>query len=212
MNSRQDYAPAEEVRATPAVSLSGAAGAPRSLGIFALAIAVTWAALGAFAFHTNQPENVLTAEWQVDVKATVQAVLPEQWGFFTRSPREDVLVPYRFHEQGGWTSAALYPHSQVQHIFGWNRISRAQGVEVGLIYTVIPETNWIACETGAGPVDCLESTGDSSNVWQPVENTSPSPTLCGQGSLARSRIAPWAYSNIGQSQTTYSIALVDVLC
>lgn len=212
VETRQESVLVEQISGTTAVPPSSPAVAPGSLGLFAIAISAIWVAIAAFAFHTNQPDNALTTDWQDDAKSTVQTLLPEQWGFFTRSPREDVLVPYRFAEDGGWSSAALYPHSQAQHAFGWNRVSRAQAVEVGLVYTSIPEAKWIECDMGEELADCLDSADTATSSWHSSENASPAPTLCGLGAITRSRTAPWAYANIGQQQTSYSIALVNVSC
>lgn len=180
------------------------------LALFAVALGVAWMALGAFAFLTNQSENVLTTAWQKSVKTSVQTVLPEQWGFFTRSPREDELLPYTY-DGVQWVSASVYPHSRATHLFGWDRRSRAQGIEIGMIYGEIPDSDWKACDTGQAAVPCLKAQ-DPSDPWIPVTNLSPEPTLCGRIAISRALPPPWAWANIGQPTQEFSVILVEATC
>ena len=188
---------------------------PPSLGVFALLVIAFWTALGAFAFHTNQPDNVLTAPWQTSIKPIVQTILPEQWGFFTKSPRDSIILPFRFSKDSRWATAALYPHSQARYFFGLNRVSRAQGVEVGIVYKAVIDSNssWTDCTSYSNTIECLASLSSAPAAkWEPITNPSPDPTLCGRAALSKAAPAPWAYANIGQTQQDTSVVLVDIAC
>lgn len=188
---------------------------PSFLGAFTAAVIAFWIVVGAFAFHTNQPDNALTTTWQADIKPIVQTLLPEQWGFFTKSPRDDILLPFSYSEEMSWSSAALYPHSQIQYAFGLNRVSRAQGLEVGIVYKGIIDSNgsWIDCGDYDRAVECLgASSQEPEALWLRVSNSSPNPTLCGRSALSKAQPAPWACANIGQTQQSVAVILVDIVC
>ncbi|WP_255455711.1 SdpA family antimicrobial peptide system protein [Cryobacterium lactosi] len=143
----------------------------------------------------------------------VQTILPEQWGFFTKSPREDMILPYTHSQEAGWASAAMYPHAQAQYAFGWNRVSRAQGVEVGLVYKEVVDGIWTDCTDYGDAIDCLDALSDDSKAEVPtVANLSPDPTLCGLSAFSKAPPAPWAYANIGQAKQRISITLVEITC
>lgn len=180
------------------------------LACFAIALVVLWTVAGGFAFLTNQPENVLTTSWQKAVKTSVQTVVPEQWGFFTRSPREDELLPYRW-DGAKWTSVSAYPHSQAKYLFGWNRSSRAQGIEIGLLFKEASGQEWRDCDPDKTAVNCLKGLTASAG-WLPVTNPSPDPTICGRSALSRALPPPWAWANIGQPKQHVSVVLMDVAC
>ncbi|WP_343923222.1 SdpA family antimicrobial peptide system protein [Rhodoglobus aureus] len=165
-------------------------------------------------FLTNQEENVLTSSWQRSVRPIAQTIAPEQWGFFTKSPRDENLVPCAYDATTGWKKDALFPHSQPQYLFGLNRVSRAQGLELGILYTAIVDKNWITCgELSSASLDCLAKlTTDGNESWIRIRNPSPAPTICGQGALAREVPAPWAYARIGQTGTEPLVILIDVSC
>ncbi|MFJ8894935.1 SdpA family antimicrobial peptide system protein [Leifsonia sp. NPDC102414] len=182
----------------------------RRVTIFALVLAALWTLVGGFVYLTNQPENVLTTSWQNSVKTTVQTVLPEQWGFFTRSPREDELLPYQYRS-GRWASASAYPHSQAQYAFGWNRISRAQGIEIGVLYKELADQSWQQCSPGYLVTDCLVGLTAKAE-WIRVSNPSPDPTLCGRVAISKALPPPWAWANIGQAKQDVSVIFVDVAC
>lgn len=193
--------------------VESAARGPRSLRrvtCFTVALGSMWVLIGGFAYLTNQPENVLTTSWQNSVKAAVQTVLPEQWGFFTRSPREDELLPY-LYRSGQWESASAYPHSQATHFFGWNRVSRAQGIEIGVLFAEVADRDWNECRPNSAVENCLDAF-TAEGEWVRVANPSPDPTLCGHVGISKALPPPWAWANIGQAKQDVAVLLVDVEC
>lgn len=182
----------------------------RRVTIFASVFMVFWVLLGGSVYLTNQSENVLTTSWQQSVKAPVQTVMPEQWGFFTRSPREDELLSYR-QNSGRWSSASMYPHSQARYLFGWNRVSRAQGIEIGMLFAEVTDREWHPCPASSTVTMCLEE-GAAGAEWIDVPNRSPEPTLCGHAAISKALPPPWAWANIGQAKQDASVIYLDVEC
>jgi len=203
--------PERELRSDPGAHAGEGGALPiRRVTIFALVLTALWTLVGGFVYLTNQPENVLTTSWQNSVKTNVQTILPEQWGFFTRSPREDELLPYQYRS-GQWASASAYPHSKAQYAFGWNRISRAQGIEIGVLYKEVADRAWHECSPGSSVTNCLAGLAAEAE-WIPVSNLSPDPTLCGRTAISKSLPPPWAWANIGQAKQDVSVIFVDVAC
>jgi antimicrobial peptide system SdpA family protein len=182
----------------------------RRVTVFAVVLVTVWTLVGGFVFLTNQSENVLTTSWQKSVKTTVQTVLPEQWGFFTRSPREDEFLPYRYRS-GQWAPASAYPHSQIQYFFGWNRISRAQGIEIGVLFSEVADHAWHQCLPDSLVTSCLGGLSAKAE-WIRVSNPSPDPTLCGRTAISKALPPPWAWANIGQAKQDVSVIFLDVAC
>lgn len=183
----------------------------RRLTIFGFLLVSAWIVGGGFVFLTNQPETVLTNDWQKSVKTTVQTVLPEQWGFFTRSPREDELLPYGQDAEGGWSSLSQYPHSQAQHWFGWDRASRAQGIEIGVLFNEVADKPWHKCGARSPLDGCLKD-ADSGHGWVTVTNPTPEPTVCGRAAISKALPPPWAFAHIGQAKQEFSVVLLEVQC
>lgn len=184
------------------------------LGLFVILLTGFWVLIGAFVYLTNQDENALTTSWQKALRPAVQTIAPEQWAFFTKSPREESLVPYAYEEKTGWALDALFPHSQPQYVFGLNRVSRAQGLELGILYAEIVDREWTTCDDGSeSTLDCLGQVTEGSGAsWVKISNPSPAPTICGRGAVARETPVPWAYARIGQTQTEPLVMLIDVSC
>ncbi|WP_157887512.1 SdpA family antimicrobial peptide system protein [Frondihabitans sp. PAMC 28766] len=164
-------------------------------------------------YQVNQPENALTSPWQIAARPVVQTFLPEQWAFFTKSPREEVLTSFSETASHGWQSSSLFPHSRADHAFGWNRVSRAQGVEIGLISAGLKKTDWRKCPASDGSLECVgrfASSADASR--EKVENASLRPTLCGPTAIAKIKPDPWAWRVQGLRGEEKSVAFLEVQC
>lgn len=184
----------------------GPARSPERLGAVLAAIIAVWALVGAYAVHTNMPTNAIKLPLQTGLKRDVQRILPQAWAFFTKSPRDDAYVPYLPSGGGAWASAEVWPHAEPRNAFGFNRRSRAQGVEVGLLQGDLTEAAWKDC-TGH-PTGCFEALEPV-----PARNRSPEPTLCGTVGIAREVEVPWAWARRGSATVMPSkVVKLDVTC
>jgi antimicrobial peptide system SdpA family protein len=159
----------------------------RRLGLLVLALGAFWAVLFTYAVHGSMPFNPLRLPFEN--KLQTMRWIPEGWKFFTRDPREEDLLYFVVGTSGVWVSAHRGPHSRPSNALGLNRVSRAQSVEAGLLYSKIPKTLWAQCN--GHPVKCLES----SPVGKALKNISPRPTLCGTIGLVMQKPVPWAWSH-----------------
>lgn len=179
----------------------------RALGIVAALLAVGWSVLGLYVAHSQMPPNALELPFEAQVRPLARILAPEGWNFFTRNPREERALPFMRHADGTWASAHAGPHAQARYAFGLNRVSRAQGVEIGLLLGGIPSSAWEACQESIST--CLASGGPVMHL----RNVSPAPTLCGDVGLALEEPLPWAWIESRDEVTMPSrVARLDVTC
>jgi antimicrobial peptide system SdpA family protein len=185
----------------------------RSLGLAFLGLLGATLVVAGLVFQVNQVENVLTTQWQRSLKPVVVAILPQQWGFFTKSGREPTMTALTSDPDGNWTNATAFPFGQPEHWFGWDRGVRAEGIEIGLIHSSVAQGEWTACDPGTSAADCAASiASDASSAPLRAINTTPSPQICGNVMLLNIEPAPWAFARIGQGQPMHEGLWVDVQC
>lgn len=167
----------------------------RRLGGVLLAIAAVWTALAGYVVHSQLPANALELPAQDALQLHVRQVAPQGWAFFTKSPRSTQLVVWRPDAAGAWERAMLAPHSEPRNLFGFNRRSRAQPVEMALLGNRAPAERWRECPDGNVPA-CLAAVAPGDVV--PVDNPSPGPLLCGPVGLSRQEPLPWAWADAAE--------------
>ena len=181
--------------------------ADRALGVAAVLLALAWGVAGGYVAHTQVPPNALDLPFENQLRPLVRVLVPEGWAFFTRNPREQRFLPFVRRSDGTWDSARAGPHAQARYLFGLDRRSRTQGVEIGLLQGAIPGAAWESCEDEIAT--CLARAGPSVHL----QNESPAPTLCGTVGLALQEPLPWAWSDSGADETMPSkIVRLDVSC
>lgn len=159
-----------------------AAGARR----FALLVLVfIWAIVALYDIEAAVPPAVLELPFAADLRPFIVTLAPQGWAFFTRSPREERFLPYAW-TGSGWRYGQMGPHAEARNAFGLDRASRAQGVELGLLYSAIPSDAWDACDTE--PTICFDQARTSN-----VQNRMPAPSICGTWAIALQPPLPWAW-------------------
>jgi antimicrobial peptide system SdpA family protein len=172
-----------------------------------LFVGIAWATAGLYIVHAQIPRNVLELPFEQTVRSAIPFFVPEGWAFFTRDPREPRLLPYRRGTDGIWAYAHAGPHADIRNVFGLDRISRAQGVEIGLLLGEFADTAWRTCTDA--PTLCLDDQPPS----VPITNHSPAPTLCGDVGLVRQEPVPWAWARVGSETTMPStVVRLDIRC
>lgn len=176
----------------------------RQTSAFVLLVVLS-AVIGSYAVHSQMPTNALELPGEGQLRPALRVLLPQGWAFFTRSPREERYYTYR-KEVDGWSVASLGPHSEAGNLFGLDRRSRAQGVELGLLHGVIPGGAWHKC--AEHPLRCLDGVTPIS-----VSNRSPAPTLCGEIGIALQEPVPWAWSSARAELTMPSrVVRLEISC
>ena len=187
-------------RSRPVLSTPRAVKVPRN---WIAAVAAVWALVVLYVTQTQLPDNVVKLPGQHTVADPARTFTPQGWAFFTKSPRETELDPYRLVD-GGWESLRLGRHSE----YGFDRASRSQGLETGILYAEIQNIE---------PFDCTRLSQDACLGGAPVAvtvvNPSPEPTLCGRVALANQLPVPFAWLHLdGTTHTLESGVGLEVTC
>ncbi|MEU1312727.1 SdpA family antimicrobial peptide system protein [Streptomyces cinnamoneus] len=173
-----------------------------------LAVVIAWSMAVLYVAQVHVPKNVLSLPGQKQARSTVANVAPQGWAFFTKSPRDVEVLPYRRTPDGTWTSLALTPHSSPRNAFGLDRASRSQGIEISLLLNLAEKKEWKECEENDLP-GCLANARSS----RKVKNPSPEPTVCGRVALVQEKPVPWAWRDLVDERTTPERYLaMDVTC
>ncbi|TGE29607.1 SdpA family antimicrobial peptide system protein [Hymenobacter metallicola] len=69
------------------------------------------------------------------------ALLPEGWGFFTKSPRDEKKVLYKLEADKSLT-LATYHNSDADNLFGFSRRSRRTNLEFSRLMAQVQEKDW----------------------------------------------------------------------
>lgn len=170
-------------------------------------ICAAWAVVLTYVAQAQLPKNVITLPGQKDVRHAIANLAPQGWAFFTKSPREPEIGPYR-KSPADWKPLALTPHSSPRNVFGLNRESRAQGVEIALLLSGAQNDDWRECTDGRQ--QCLNDFGAPARR---VENRSPDPTLCGTVGLLREKPTPWAWRDlVPEPHSPEAVMVLEVTC
>jgi sporulation delaying protein A len=178
----------------------------RILGAVALLLAALWTAIGSYVVHSYFPANVIELPGEAVARRDLPYVVPEGWAFFTRDAREERILLFR-RAVDGWHPANLGPHAEARNIFGLDRASRAQGVELALLISGVGAEDWTSCEMA--PIDCVAHAAFARSV----DNVSPRPSLCGDVGVALQEPVPWVWASAGGSVTMPSrVIRLSVAC
>jgi antimicrobial peptide system SdpA family protein len=129
------------------------------------------------------PYNPISLPFEESLNTLLWA--PQGWGFFTRSPREERLTAYQFVD-GRWRNPMRVPHALPRNVFGLNRVSRSQSVEMGLLLYAAKQ-EWKSC---ADPLmECL----DHAPPPQAIRNPCGAPAICGAIVVVQRQPIPWAW-------------------
>lgn len=189
------------------VAQGPAPGRVQVSGRSVLALAAVWGVAVLYVAEVHVPKNVLSLPGQKQARSTVANVAPQGWAFFTKSPRDVEVLPYRRTADGTWTSLALTPHSSPRNAFGLDRASRSQGIEISLLLNLAEKKDWKECEEDL--TDCLADARSA----RKVKNPSPEATVCGRVALVQEKPVPWAWRDLVNERTTPERYLsMDVTC
>jgi antimicrobial peptide system SdpA family protein len=114
-----------------------------------------------------------------------RALLPEGFSFFTRNPREPLVVLIsKVNKQ----EIELHNNSS-KYLFGFERYPRAINLEMSIIWQSVKERKWFDCETGKS--ECFDENLIPSYT---IKSSFPKPILSGDYYLKLVEPIPWAWA------------------
>ncbi|MGW0809508.1 SdpA family antimicrobial peptide system protein [Nonomuraea sp. NPDC002799] len=179
----------------------------RRLGAVVVTLALGWAVVIAYVVIGQLPAAALRLPGQRAVSEPARAVAPQGWAFFTRSAREPREIAWSRAADGTWRRAGPGPHAEPRNLWGFDRRSRAEGIERGMLLAGVPAATWRDCRNEV--VACLGLPGPS----VPVHNPAPDPILCGTIEVTRQEPLPWAWSSAAaQTHMPLKVVRLEVRC
>jgi len=184
---------------TPRVVVVG--GVVAGLFWFTLTLYIVNSSLG----NTNQHQTALNLPASSQLWSLLRPTVPEGWGFFTKSPRDDDFYIYSL-QTGTPVSIFRGPVLRAINAFGLERAPRAQGAEYGLLIQSLQAANWSPCD------------GDLARCAarlpaHTLRNPSSHPLLCGPLLMMQQPPLPWAWTGFHpQPQMPMNVVRVKVTC
>lgn len=165
---------------------------PQVRPLHLLAPAAALLALGLYSISSSIPATIFTLPYFDEVKPNAVSAMPQGWAFFSKSPRDPSIAPYRANGDGSYASLSKLPTTRVENLFGVSREGRAQGVEVALISGGPVPTDWTECDS---PVieECAELAAEKPP--KTVLNGVSSPSICDEVFLVQTTPVPWSFRN-----------------
>lgn len=158
----------------------------RRLGLTACALVMAGAVLALYGTFSVLPYTPVRLPFANELSTPVW--FPQGWAFFTRDAREDDTLVF-VREGGTWRNAAARPYFQARYLFGLDRGSKSQGIEMGILAQQATSAVPLPCKEA--PTVCLEK----APVALTLQNPAPAHrTLCGEVGLVFQKPIPWAWS------------------
>ncbi len=174
-----------------------------NLGVLALVHLGLLATIAITAAVAAMPFNTLNLT--DDARNTVMSLMPEGWGFFTKSPR-DPEMQVAVLQGGRLIKLNIVSSFQAKYAFGFDRLSRAQGFEIdGLLSQLKTSSLWHGCQQEVSV--CAQNL----TVQKQIVNAVQLPTLCGDLVLFERRPIPWAYRE-SKPVMPSRLTRVEVVC
>lgn len=181
--------------------------ADRRLGVVVVALGLGWTVVVAYVVIGQLPATALRLPGQQAVSERAQVIAPQGWAFFTRSAREPREIAWSPAAGGTWRRATLGPHAEPRNLWGFDRRSRAEGIERGMLLANVPADRWRDCR--AEITACLGLAGPS----VPVHNPAPDPVLCGTLGVTRQEPLPWAWASAAShTHMPLKVVRLEVTC
>lgn len=134
-------------------------------------------------FYSSIDYNVNTPNYKV--RRLINELSPQGWGFFTKSPREEMTDMYRV--ENGKAYKCLFENAHYTNLFGLSRKARKLGMEVAIIEEEIPDSSWVKTE-GIANFEIPQQTIAIHGKYLHYFNT-------GEYVLVKRSIIPWAWYN-----------------
>ncbi|MEN2737173.1 SdpA family antimicrobial peptide system protein [Microbacterium sp. X-17] len=153
------------------------------------------------------PSNVFNPTGPEGPVKSVSKVFLQGWGFFTRDAREDrVSIAIKRPGNSEWSILDQDAIVQPKYAFGLSRISRAESIDINILYSAIDEDEeWVECLPEQSMSSCL-------GTLEPVAHAAVSPVtrepVCSSRlALVRHTPIPYGYRELTRAKRTQAVSL-----
>ncbi|MBI9000299.1 SdpA family antimicrobial peptide system protein [Corynebacterium sp. CCM 9185] len=171
--------------------------------VLAFAVFLTFNLAGLFA---GIPTNAAASRQQDSLHRFLYTFAPQNWAYFTKDPESSELIVV---DGDSLQSLMRTPQNRPSNYFGISRNQRAQGPEVAMLVSEIPDDKWRDCVDNFS--SCLK---DAQKITpEEIRNTSSLQTICGDVIITLSHITPWSYRSLTTDEHRIEkAAKVRVIC
>ncbi|MEH7109305.1 SdpA family antimicrobial peptide system protein [Bacillus sp. JJ1764] len=176
------------------------------MGKKAISVFIVFSTIWGFIFSSSVVASLGTTPIPLskDSKIVFASMLPQGWGFFSKSPRDMLLGIHTANEK---SLKVLFPTMRFENLLGLYRKGRSQGVEMGALSVKISKEDWVKCD--GNDLKSCEKSAKKINI----ENKTPSPLLCGEYYFTHEEIIPWSYYKYSLAGTEVKqIVKADIQC
>jgi antimicrobial peptide system SdpA family protein len=167
-------------------------------------VCLSWLLLVSYIAIANFPHSPISFSRNISTGTVL--FIPEGWGFFSKSPRDDIFEIY-VRKNNNWQMIRTLPFGSARNYFGLKRDARATGVEFALLSHLTKEEDWRKvndkkeCFQYSTPVDTLIN----------IQNM---PLICGDVMFVTYPQIPWAwYANQkNRIGVPAKFSIVKVIC
>lgn len=167
----------------------------------AVAVVATMSVLG-----NKFPSNVFMPTGPEGSIRSVSMLFSQGWGFFTRDAREDrVSIAIATPGKHDWRILDQDAILQPKYAFGLSRLSRAESIDINVLYSAIDvDTEWITCET-KGIEECLGSADPVASVR--IAPILREPICSSEVALIRETPIPYGYRDLTRIKQVHTVAI-----
>lgn len=140
-----------------------------------------WSVILLFVFFHNISFNPIKHELRNNDQS-FNFFVPQGWGFFTKNPREEVVLVYHQNKEKEWELQSI-PNSSPKNMFGLSKRQRRMGMDLSFLLHQMKATKWFTTNTGIS-LKNLESPTDTI--------TGDFEVLEGDILITKSEPVPWA--------------------
>lgn len=179
----------------------------------ATVVALITAVLIAYAGSSLLGRTALSLPANGTVGEITNAVFPQGWAFFTKSPRTPEVIAVGFDGRRFHRIGAPEP-SPVRWFVGANRGPRAVELEIRELGPVLNEQTWFDCDAQLSAA-CVRSAIEALGTVERVKPSATRPTVCSETLvIVRDGVLAWAYANggFGDDTTSDEIKVVEAPC
>lgn len=179
--------------------------------LLSFAVSIVLFLLFCFSLFYSLPGNVLSERVPTRSRMLVQNIIPQQFGFFTKDPREPYNRAYKIDTAGKVISLMKTPNNKKENFYGFSRKQRAQGPELANILNNNKNLLWYKCENKSSPEDCVMK--NSGIDYVKITNNSTVPTLCGLMYITFEKTVDWSFRyNFSNDSIPLYISKVYSVC
>ncbi|PJJ59214.1 SdpA family antimicrobial peptide system protein [Hymenobacter chitinivorans] len=142
--------------------------------------------------------GVNATETTFQERYTFSVLLPEGWGFFTKSPRDEKNVLYRIRPDKS-LEVATHKNADPENLFGFSRRSRRANMEFSRVMAQVKEKDWDQYQRYS--LQDLIGSDTIATVHIPYSSTQFNQLQKGTYIVKRYTITPWAWAQYPEHYT-----------